>query len=55
MQNDKEADARAGVALTGAVAFDKDLYGGQDRDDYVGSIAALDADEVDEQEQALAR
>eukprot|EP00884_Botryococcus_braunii_P022437 jgi/Botrbrau1/8878/Bobra.50_2s0033.1 len=50
-----EPNQNQGVALTGSVAFDKELYGAPDRDEYVGSIAALDADEADEQEQALAR
>jgi hypothetical protein len=50
-----ETNQNQGVALTGSVAFDKELYGAPDRDEYVGSIAALDADEADEQEQALAR
>lgn len=43
------------MALTGSVTFDKDLYSAPDRDEYVGSIAAIDAEEADEQEQNLAR
>lgn len=50
-----EGTQNQGVALTGSVAYDKELYSAPDRDEYVGSIAAVDADDADEQEQNLAR
>lgn len=44
-----------GIALTGAVTFDQDLYGGDDRAGYVGSIGVADDEQQDERERALAR
>lgn len=44
-----------GIALTGTVAFDQELYGGDDRVGYVGSIGVADDDQQDERERALAR
>ena len=46
-----------GVALTGAVTFDQDLYGaGSDRfAGYTQSIGVGEDDEQDEREQALSR
>ena len=44
-----------GISLTGAVTFDQELYGGDDRAGYVGSIGVADDAEQDERERALAR
>ncbi|KAK9834053.1 hypothetical protein WJX81_006031 [Elliptochloris bilobata] len=43
-----------GIALTGAVAFDQELYGGDDRAGYVGSIGVADDEQQDERERTLA-
>ena len=43
-----------GVSLTG-IAYDKDLYGGNDMGTYVPSIGVADEEEQDEREQALRR
>lgn len=44
-----------GVALTGSVVYDKDLYGGEEDGGYVQSLGVGADDEQDEREQALSR
>ena len=49
------AQRAEGVSLTGPVTFDQELYGGDDRAGYVGSIGVADDADQDERERTLAR
>ena len=49
------AQRTEGISLTGPVTFDQELYGGDDRAGYVGSIGVADDADQDERERALAR
>ena len=52
--NGEQRDAQ-GVALTGSVVYDTDLYAGSDRSAYTSSIGVGEDDDQDEREQALAK
>lgn len=49
------AQRAEGISLTGPATFDQELYGGDDRAGYVGSIGVADDADQDERERALAR